>query len=126
MSKPIGKIRNPLVVLVLFIVTFGIYSIFYYYFTFEELKNHRGQGWSGVMFLVIFFIPVLNLALIAIPWLLPAYVGRMYAEDNQEKPITGLAGFWVFLPIIGGIIWLFRVQGCLNRFWQGRAGGFVS
>jgi hypothetical protein len=42
----------------------------------------------------------------------------MYAEDRQEKPISGLTGFWPFLPIIGSIVWLVKVQNNLNRFWQ--------
>ena len=121
MSKPIGKVRSPLMVLILSIITLGIYSIFYHYFTFEELKNYRGQGWSGAAFLIFAFIPPLHVVLIVVPWLLPAYVGRMYAEDNQEKPITGWAGCWALLPILGPIIWLFRLQNCLNRHWQGEA-----
>jgi hypothetical protein len=55
--------------------------------------------------------------LIALPWLLAAYVGRMYAEDSQTPPITGLSGFWIFVPFIGGIIWLVKVQRRLNEFW---------
>lgn len=117
-DKPIGKVRNPLVVILLSIITLGIYYIFYLYFTFEEIKNWRGQGWSGALYLLFQF--VLFPVLIVLPWLLPAYVGRMYQEDNQVKTISGLTGFWIFLPLLGGIIWLFRVQNSLNRFWIGK------
>ena len=117
-GKPIGKVRNPWSVLILSIITFGIYGIIYMYKTFDEMKNWRGQGWSGTLYLVfqIIFPP----PIIALPWLLPAYVGRMYAEDGKEKPITGLAGFWVFVPFIGGIILLFKVQNRLNEFWKSK------
>ncbi len=117
-SKPIGKSRNPWVVLILSIVTFGIYNIVWHYSILEELKNWRGQGWSGLVFIIFFLI--FGIALIAIPWLVPAYVGRMYAEDGQAKPITGLTGFWVLLPIIGGVVWLFKVQNNLNAFWEAK------
>lgn len=114
--RPVGKQRSPLAALLLTLVTLGIYGIVYYYCILEELRNWRGQGWSGGVYLIFQFI--FPIPLVALPWLVPAYVGRMYAEDGQEKPITGLAGFWWLLPLIGGIVWIFRVQNCLNRFWQ--------
>lgn len=115
-NKPIGKVRNPLVVLLLSIVTLGIYSIVWHYCVFEELRNWRSQGWSGLVF--IFFLLFFGIALIAVPWLMPAYVGRMYEEDGKSKPITGLAGFWIIIPIIGVIVWIFKIQNNLNAFWQ--------
>jgi hypothetical protein len=115
-EKPIGRIRNPWMVLILGLVTFGIYGFIWYYSIFEELRNWRGQGWSGIVFIILFVF--FGIALIAIPWLIPAYVGRMYAEDAQVKPISGLTGFWILLPLIGGIVWLFRVQNSLNAFWK--------
>lgn len=115
-NKPKGKIRNPLAVLLIGIFTLGIYFIIWEYSILEELRNWRGQGWSGALFLI--FLLLFGIPLIVLPWLIPAYVGRMYAEDNREKPITGLCGFWGFLPIIGGIVWLYRVQNSLNRFWE--------
>jgi hypothetical protein len=118
MTRPVGKIRNPWVAIILMIVTFGIYAIIYWYKTFEELKNWRGEGWSGVLYLVFSFL--FPFPLIAIPWLVPAYVGRMYEADGRPKPITGLHGFWVFLPIVGGIVWLVILQNRLNEFWQSK------
>jgi len=116
--RPIGKTRNPVVVLILGIITLGIYMIIWYYCIFEELRNWRGQGWSGALYLILLLL--LCFPLIVIPWLIPAYVGRMYQEDGKEKPITGLSGFWVFLPLIGGIVWLCKVQGALNKFWRSK------
>ncbi len=37
---------------------------------------------------------------------------------GQVEPVTGLTGFWVLLPIVGGIIWVFKTQGRLNDYWQ--------
>lgn len=116
--RPVGKVRSPVTVILLFIVTLGIYSIIYQYSLFDELKNWRGQGWSGGLYLIFMFL--FPIPLIAIPWLVPAYIGRMYAEDNQEKPITGNTGFWFLLPIFGGIVWLFKVQNNMNSFWESK------
>lgn len=116
--RPVGKVRSPVTIILLSIVTLGIYSIIYQYSIFDELKNWRGQGWSGGLYLVFTFL--FPIPLIAIPWLVPAYVGRMYAEDNREKPITGNTGFWFLLPILGGIVWLFKVQNNMNSFWESK------
>ncbi|PKK86160.1 MAG: hypothetical protein CVT48_02330 [Thermoplasmata archaeon HGW-Thermoplasmata-1] len=117
-----GKVRKPGIVLLLMIITFGIYGIIWYYCTFEELKNWRGQGWGGVLYLVFQFL--FPIPLVAIPWLIPAYIGRMYEEDGREKPITGLSGFWIFVPLAGMIIWLVKVQKRLNEFWTAKDGGY--
>jgi len=117
-TKPVGKIRNPWMVLILSIVTLGIYGIIYMYSTLEDMRNWRGTGWSGVLYLVFTFL--FPFPLIALPWLLPSYVGNMYEAEGQEKPITGLAGFWILIPFIGGIIWLLMFQGKLNEFWASK------
>jgi len=115
-TKPVGRVRSPFVVFILMIVTLGIYGIIYHYSTFEEIRNWRGQGWSGVAYLLFqFLLPPVALV---IPWLIPSYIGQMYAEDGQAKPITGLSGFWIFLPLLGGIIWLFVCQNKMNEFWE--------
>lgn len=116
---PLGKIRSPGIVLLLSIVTLGIYGIIWMYSILEEMKNYRSQGWSGGLYLIFAILfPPPNLAL---PWLVPSYVGQMYIADGANPPpITGLSGFWVFLPLAGPIVWIFVVQGNLNRFWQSK------
>jgi hypothetical protein len=116
--KPLGNIRNPFIAILLTIFTLGIYAVVWNYSTFEELKNYRGQGWSGMLYLIFQFL--FPFPLLALPWLMPAYVGNLYAEDGREKPISGLTGFWMFLPIIGALIWFFKMQGNLNEFWTSK------
>jgi len=54
-------------------------------------------------------------------FLLPSYVGKMYEEDGQSNPpVSGVSGFWIFLPYVGSFVWIAKVQGALNRFWQGK------
>jgi hypothetical protein len=106
----VGKHRNPLVVLLLTIVTLGIYLLYWIFISFAEVRARRGQGVSGIVGLLLALIPVSI-------FLLPSYVGNMYAEDGKPKPITGLTGLWALIPF-GGIVWLFRVQGRLNEFWS--------
>jgi hypothetical protein len=109
----VGKIRNPWMVILLSIVTLGIYAIYWQYAEFQELKDHTGEGIGGVLGLVIaLLIGIVN------AFLLPAEVGNMYAAEGQEKPVSGMTGFWVLLPLVGFIVWVLKVQGAINAHWQ--------
>jgi hypothetical protein len=117
---PIGKCRSPGMVILLSIVTLGIYQIIWRYSMFEELYQYRRTGWSGGLALVFTFVPILNMVGLAIFWLLPGYIGDLYQEDGRQKPITGLHGFWIFLPIAGIFIWIAGIQSRMNEFWMSK------
>jgi hypothetical protein len=113
MPGAVGKIRNPWIIILLSIVTIGIYSLVWQYSTFKEMKDYSGVGLGGGLGLVLaIFISIVN------TFVMPAEVGNLYGAENQPKPVSGVTGFWVLLPIIGSFIWLFKVQGSLNKFWS--------
>jgi hypothetical protein len=123
MQQP-GKPRGVGFVIVLTLFTLGIYGIYWIIVTFFEIKRWRGQGVGGFVGFLLSLIPVAV-------FLLPSYVGRLYKEDSIAKgddpvqaaskvPITGWSGFLTLIPFIGGIIWLAKVQGKLNNFWEGQ------
>jgi hypothetical protein len=125
MERELGKPRGVGFVIILSIVTIGIYGLYWLYVSFAELKRWRGQGVSGIAGLLLAFILVST-------FLLPSYVGRMYKEDlieqgeepvlaAQKVPITGWSGFLILIPYIGGIIWQAKIQSKLNNFWEGQA-----
>jgi len=106
-TGPLGQPRGIGFGILIFIVTFGIYGYYWTYMTFEELKNHRGgQGIGGAIALILMFVG----GAIAIPFIAGSELGNMYAEDGQEKPVTGLTGLWILLPIVGAIVWFVKVQ----------------
>jgi hypothetical protein len=42
----------------------------------------------------------------------------MYRGDGRVAPMTGWTGLWMLLPIAGFIVWMIKIQGALNRYWE--------
>jgi hypothetical protein len=113
---PLGQPRGVLFVILLSIVTLGIYHLYWVFKTFDELKQHTGEGIGGVLGLVI--------ALVISPvnyFVMPSEIGKMYRGDGRVAPMTGWTGLWILLPIVGLIVWVVKVQRSLNRYWQSKA-----
>ena len=106
-------VRNPWGVIGLSIITLGIYFIYWQYVTFRDLKDSSGEGIGGGLGLVFaIFIPIVN------SFMLPSEVGRVFQRQGKVAPISGLTGFWLFLPIAGWFVWVVKVQGRLNEYWE--------
>jgi Domain of unknown function (DUF4234) len=123
-TGPLGQTRNVVFVLVLTVVTLGIYTIYWAYKTHEEMKQHTGDGLGGVLGLVVWILvsPVSA-------FVIPSEIGKMYARDGREAPVTGWTGLWFFpfgVLIIPLIVWFVKVQGALNRYWESKAGATAS
>ena len=110
---PPGTVRSPVFVIVIGFITLGIYWWYWAYVVFEELKQRTGQGVGGVVGLLLeICIPIVNV------FLLPSEIGNMYAQEGHPKPVTGLTGFWVLIPLVGFIIWVVKVQNAMNSRWE--------
>jgi len=107
------KVRQPIAVILLSIITLGIYALYWYYQVFRELKDTTREGIGGIIGLLIAFV------FVPINWfVLPSEIGNMYARQGKEKPVSGITGLWNILPLIGYIVWVVKVQGALNREWE--------
>lgn len=112
---PIGRPRGVLFVILVSIVTFGIYHLYWVYKVFEELKRHTGNGIGGVLGLVI--------AIVISPvnyFVMPSEIGSMYRGDGRAAPMTGWTGLWFILPIVGWLVWIVKVQRALNNYWESK------
>jgi len=118
---PVGKIRNPWAVVGLSLITLGIYSIYWEYRSFKDLKQFSGEGigpaW-GLVFAII--VAIVN------SFVLPSEIGHIEQADNKLDPVSALTGFWVILPFVGWIVWTVKVQNSLNQVWRTYAGQTVS
>ena len=112
-NRPIGQQRGVGFAIVMYLVTLGIYGIYWMFKAFQETRAYRRQGIGGLAGVLLAFVAVST-------FLLPAYVGRMYNEDGKPNPVSGWSGFWVLVPYVGGFIWLYKIQSALNEFWQSK------
>jgi len=118
-AGPVGKIRGTGLCILLTIVTFGVYSLYWYYATHEEMKRHSGQGLGGGLALVIaFFIGIVS------PYISSNEVGDLYERAGQRRPVSALTGLWyfpgIFLFFIGPLVWFIKTNGALNAYWRAR------
>ncbi len=109
---PVGKPRSQWLVVLLTIITFGIWSIVWSYQNGEELKQHARTGLGGVayLFITLLISPVTM-------FMMASEVEQLYRREGKEPPITTIWGLWFLLPIIGNFIWYFRIQRSLNDYW---------
>lgn len=113
-GRPLGKPRGVGFVIIMSIVTLGIYGLYWHFKTWNEVKNYRGEGLNGI-------VGILLTILIVGYFLLPQSVGKMYREDGAtDSPVSGLTGLWLLLPYVGIFVWLAKIQGALNRFWESK------
>jgi hypothetical protein len=119
-TGPVGHRRNVLFVLLIGLITLGIYTLYWAYKTHEEMKQHTGDGLGGVLGLVVWILvsPVSA-------FVIPSEVGKMYNRAGRTSPVTGWTGLWFFpfgILIIPLIVWFVKVQGALNQYWQSQSG----
>jgi drug/metabolite transporter superfamily protein YnfA len=118
-SGPLGQPRGIGFAILMFIITIGIYGLYWVYKTQEEMKQHTGEGLGGVLGLVVWILVSAVSAFV-----IPSEVGKMYAKAGKTSPITGWTGLWLFpfgIFIIPAIVWFVKVQGSLNTYWESAA-----
>src|SRR5712692_5249752 len=118
---PLGQPRGIGFGILMVIITLGFYGWYWAFKTHEELRQHTGEGLGGVLGLVVWIlITPVN------AFVIPSEIGKMYANDGQQPPVTGWTGLWLFpfgIFLIPGIVWFVKVQGALNRYWTAKATG---
>ena len=98
-----------------FVLTCGIWGIFWTYRTNEDLKRYNGDGLGGALGAVLYFFvsPV-------VMFTIPSEIEKMYQRDGRQSPVSTLWGLWFLLPVIGHFVWYLKVQGALNDFWMSK------
>ena len=116
---PPGRPRGVGFGILMYIVTFGLYSLYWVFKTQDEMKQHTGEGLGGVLGLVVWILinPVTA-------FVIPSEIGKMYKKDGRDPPFSGWTGLWLFpgaILLVPAIVWFVKVQRALNRYWEGKA-----
>jgi len=111
-GAPVGKPRSIGLVILLTIVTFGIWMIVWSYQNGDEIKRYAGTGVGGVGYgFITFLINPVTMFLMA------GEVEQLYRNKGEDPPITTIWGLWFLLPLIGHIVWYVKIQSAINDFW---------
>ena len=112
-----GAVRSPIAVILLSLVTCGIYEIYWLFKVSGEINNAAGEERINAP---LFFL----LGLLCFPLI---FVG-MYKIDNEIFDLRSKVGLpanknfilWLVLCFvgIGSIIFLYQVQTQLNELWE--------
>ena len=115
-AGPPGKIRGTGISILLFFVTLGIYGLFYYYKTHDEMKRHNGQGLGGGIALILaIFVSIV------LPYILSDEVAKLYETTGRKAPVSAATGLWYFpgiFIVIGPFIWFVKTNEALNHYWE--------
>lgn len=112
----IGAVRSTGMAIFLYIITFGIYGLYWYYVVHEEMKRHKGTGLGGGLALLLAF-----LVGFVMPYITSSEAGELYERRGQIKPVSGLTGLWYFpgaLILVGPIIWFVKTNDAINAYWR--------
>ena len=110
---PLGKLRNPIAVLLLSMITFGIYYLYWYGKINAEIRKHDPRvkvnvGWAVVAQLVPFanLVSAYNTAV---------RVQKLEIADDAPGSVSPLVSFLLF--IFFGIGYPIQIQSHLNAHW---------
>lgn len=115
-AGPVGKVRGTGVCILLAIITFGIYSLVWFYKVHSEMKRHSGQGIDGGIALILaLFVGIV------MPYITSSEVGGLHERRGHAKPVSGATGLWYFpgvFILVGPLVWFIKTNGALNSYWR--------
>lgn len=111
---PLGQPRSSLVVWLLGIVTAGIYYLYWFYVTHDEMKRHSGAGMGGGLALVL---SIFGLGIVLF-FTMPSEIEKLYRARGWDAPVSAVTGLWLLLPIVGGLVWTIQVNDALTEYWR--------
>ena len=89
-TGPLGQPRGVGFGILLFIVTLGLYGLYWVFKTQEETKQHRRRARRSLGLVVWIVISPVS------AFVIPSEIGKMYKKDGKAPPITGWTGLWLF------------------------------
>jgi Domain of unknown function (DUF4234) len=118
---PVGNTRSIPLSILWAILTLGIYTFFWVYRTYDEMRRYSGRGLGEVYGLLIYLaIFVSGIAIVITGILISNEVQKLYEGEGLQPPHSALWGLWLLLPIIGAFVWFIPTQRALNELWESK------
>jgi len=122
----IGKVRNPVTVIILSIITCGIYYYFWLYTAMDDLNKAAGREViNPALFLILsIFVPFVVLYVFYT-------MDKAFAEISKNEGITYKENFilWLILYLACGVgmyVGMYQLTEGFNALWAARGGGNAS
>jgi Domain of unknown function (DUF4234) len=121
----LGNERNPALIVLLTVLTAGIYGFFHIYSMFEEtkrfvaIKNPTISVTSGGAAVGFMFIPLFNIVWnIMIMFKFPGLISKLYEASGRNSPGWAWFGLVNLVPVVGWFTVLIVTQVKVNEFWR--------
>lgn len=114
---PVGRVRGTGACIALAVITFGIYSVVWFYKVHSEMKAHTGGAGlgGGLAAVLALFVGIV------MPFVTSSEVGNMYRRAGMAAPVSGATGLW-YMPgafiVVGPIVWFVKTNGAINSYWR--------
>lgn len=99
------KRRSLMFQVILYIVTFGLYGIYWYYSTLDEMVKFQGRSTEPILWTLLMFIPLLNL--------IAMWKHASAASDVSDGTYPAIL-LWVLWIFIAPAMWIL-IQLELNK-----------
>ena len=98
------KKRNLIVTLILLFVTIGIYGLYWFYSTADELIKYNNRGGNPLAWLIMALIPILNLVAIWFHASALETASRKAMGDRSSTSAVLLFILWIIFPPAGLLV----------------------
>jgi Domain of unknown function (DUF4234) len=122
-----AKVRNPLGVVGLSLITIGVYYVFWWYFINREMRDlgrarNRDLGQNpGQSVLALTLGALIVVPAIVTLWRTPARIENAQEAVGIDRRVSGPIVFILLLLI--GPVGIWYAQSELNKVWQAQSGG---
>ena len=110
-----GKVENPTTVLILGLVTCGLYTVYWMWVRAKEMNDYLGRQVVNPLFIIPGCIcgPLVIYADYLYCWALPEMQKKAGITDAKDEKVLHLI-LMIFVPFVGS--WM--IQQKLNEIWQ--------
>ena len=117
----VGERREPVTVILLTIVTCGIYAIWWYYTMATEIKNSLGrEELNPGMDLLLMFVTCGIWGIIAFYYKYPKLMVEM--QQRVGMPVNDISTMTLIFAFVFSPVSIFMIQDQLNTIWNAAAG----